>query len=88
MEQLRAVQPPPVANEMTIADMVKQAHKGTYDLRERMLSLANRAGVYSPVPKQETAQNPIPAQLRDVAQDLLKLIASAHEAMDTLDRIA
>ena len=86
MAQLQAV-PPTLAQEMTIAEMVKQAHKGIYDLQERMLGLGSRAGVYNS-PTADPPQNPIPAQLRDVAQDLLKLIVSCHEAMDTLDRIA
>ena len=86
MAQLQAV-PPATATEMSIADMVKQAHKSLYDLQERMFGLASRAGVYNPPPG-DTAQNPIPAQLRDVAQDLLKLVVSAHEVMNALDRIA
>ena len=87
MAQLQAVPPQGAAQEVTIAGMVQQAHKGVYDLQERMLNLAGRTGVMNS-PVENCAGAPTPNQMRDLAQDLLKLVAACHEAMSALDRIA
>jgi hypothetical protein len=86
MANLQAVQPPQAAIEMTIAEMVKQAHKGVLDLQDRMTSLCGRAGIIDHHDKPDTA--PTPAHMRAIAQDLLRQIAQCHAIMADLERIA
>ena len=87
MAQLQAV-PPATAQEMTIADMVKQARIGVHELQDRMMHLAERSGVRIPTPEKNQAPIAMPEHLQAAAQDLLRAIASCHDTMIALDRIA
>lgn len=89
MANLAAINPPgaATAKEMTIAEMLQQAHNGVRCLQESMISLGCNAGVLD-IPKMNTADIPTPSQMRDVAQDLIKLVESCHEVMGKLNRIA